>query len=149
MSGRRQVVGRFGRWLPVVLRAVAVAVTLYPALRKFLEYSYRVQQFASYGIPAPELAVPLTGAIEIAAICSLAFGVAGRVGGGALVVGMVVAIVAAGPNPFSVIVLLAAAGVVVLGTGPYSYWDPTPSELRSLIGGATTDPLAARGGESE
>ena len=114
---------------PVILRALAVTITLYPAIRKFAEYSYRVTQFKTYGIPWPELAVPVTGLIELVAIVSIGFGIAGRLGGGALAVGMVVAIVAAGPNPFSVIVLLASLGIVLLGTGPYSYWDLTGAEL--------------------
>jgi uncharacterized membrane protein YphA (DoxX/SURF4 family) len=115
----------------VILRALAVTITLYPAIRKFVEYSYRVTQFETYGIPWPELAVPVTGVIELVAIVSIGFGIAGRLGGGALAVGMIVAIVAAGPNPFSVLVLLASLGIVLLGTGPYSYWDPTVKELVS------------------
>jgi uncharacterized membrane protein YphA (DoxX/SURF4 family) len=121
------------RWLPVVLRVIAVTVTLYPAVRKFLEYSYRVQRFASYGIPFPELAVPLSGVVELLAIGSLTIGVAGRLGAGTLVVTMVVAIASAGPNPFSVLVLAASAGIIVTGTGPYSYWDPTLSDLLGVV----------------
>lgn len=100
----------------ILMRVVAVTITLYPAVRKFTEYSHRVGEFRSYGLPWPELAVPLTGIIELVAI--------------------VVAIVAAGPNSFSVLVLLASAGLCLLGTGPYSYWDPTPGDL---IGGQHTD----------
>lgn len=118
-----------GRFLPGILRALAVTITLYPAVRKFTEYSYRVTQFETYGIPWPELAVPVTGVIELVAIVSIGFGIAARLGGGVLAVGMVVAIVAAGPNPFSVLVLLASLGIVLLGTGPYSYWDPSIEEL--------------------
>lgn len=121
------------RWLPVVLRVVAVTVTLYPAVRKFLEYSYRVQRFASYGIPFPELAVPVSGIVELLAIGSLTLGVAGRLGAGTLVVTMVIAIASAGPNPFSVLVLAASAGLIVTGTGPYSYWDPTLNDVLSVV----------------
>lgn len=128
----RSPAGRVVLWLPVVLRVVAVTVTLYPALRKFLEYSYRVGEFRTYGIPWPEVAVPLTGVIELVAIASIGLGIAGRLGAGALVVGMVVAVAAAGPNPFNVLVLLASAGICLLGTGPYSYW---PLSRRSVMGG--------------
>jgi len=110
--------------LPIVLRLVAIIITLYPAVRKFTEYTYRVSQFEAYGIPWPELAVPLAGVIEIAAVVSIAFGIAGRVGAGLLGGTMVVAIGTAGPNPFSVIVLLASVGLIIIGTGPYSYWTP-------------------------
>lgn len=129
MSSTGRFSGSVGRWLPVLLRVVAVTLTAYPAVRKFLEYSYRVQQFASYGIPWPEVAVPVTGLIELVAIALLAAGFAGRLGAGMLVGGMVVVAVTAGPNPFSVAVLLASAGILVLGTGPYSVWDPTVPDL--------------------
>jgi len=120
---------RLARWLPVLLRVLVVTVTAYPALRKFLEYSYRVEQFRAYGMPWPELAVPVTGVVELVAIVLIAAGVAGRLGAASLVAGMVVAIVAAGPNPASVLVLVASAALVGLGTGPYSHWDPSLPEL--------------------
>lgn len=119
--------------LPVVLRVVAVTIMLYPALWKFLEYSYRVGEFRTYGIPWPEVAVPLTGVIELVAIVSIGLGIAGRLGAGVLVVGMVVAVVAAGPNPFNVLVLFVSAGICLFGTGPYSYW---PLSRRSVMGGS-------------
>lgn len=137
----RSTSGRVARWLPVVLRVVAVTITLYPALRKFLEYPYRVGEFRAYGIPWPEVAVPLTGIIEPVAIVSIGLGVAGRFGAGALVVGMFVAVVAAGPNPFNVLVLFASAGICLLGTGPYSYW---PLSRRSVMGGTERTKSALR-----
>lgn len=133
--------GWLRRWLPFVLRAVTVLVTAYPAVRKFTEYGRRIEAFRTYGLPWPELAVPLTGVVELVAIGPLAAGVAGRLGAGALVAGMLVVFVTAGPNPASALVCLAAAGVVVLGTGPYSYWDPT---LRDLLTPATGDSGAGR-----
>ena len=120
---------RLARWLPVLLRVLVVTVTAYPALRKFLEYSYRVEQFRAYGMPWPELAVPVTGVVELVAIVLIAAGVAGRLGAASLVAVMVVAIVAAGPTPASVLVLVASAALVGLGTGPYSHWDPSLPEL--------------------
>lgn len=121
--------GSLGQRLPVILRVLVVTVTAYPAVRKFLEYSYRVEQFAAYGIPWPEVTVPLTGLIELVAIALIAAGIAGRLGAILLVVGMLVVAVTAGSNPFSIVVLVASAGIVALGTGPYSYWDPTMTEL--------------------
>jgi len=121
--------GRLADGIRLLFRVLVVTVTVYPAFRKFFEYSYRVEQFASYGFPMPELAVPLTGIIEVGAIVMIAAGVAGRLGAAALVVGMVVAIVAAGPNPASVLVLVGSLGILFLGTGPYSYWDPSLSDL--------------------
>ena len=133
MSSLRSVAREPGQLVRLLLRVIAVTVTVYPALRKFFEYSSRVGEFESYGMPFPELAVPVTGVIEIVAILSIALGVAGRLGGSALVAGMIVAIVAAGPNPASVLVLVASAGIALLGTGPYSYWDPTFGELAETV----------------
>ncbi|MFC7325919.1 DoxX family protein [Halorubrum rutilum] len=138
---------RFRRLLPVILRVLAVTITLYPAVRKFSEYSYRVTQFEAYGIPLPGLAVLVTGVVEFVAIVLIGFGVGGRIGGSALAFGMIVAIVAAGPNPFSVLVLFASLGIVLLGTGPYSYWDPTVGEL--LAGLTTGLPTATVGSDSK
>lgn len=129
MSSNRSPLGLLGRWLPVVLRVIAVTITAYPAVRKFTEYSARVEAFTAYGMPWPELAVPLTGVVELVAIALIAVGVAGRLGAGMLAGGMLVVAVTAGSNPFSVAVLVASAGIVVLGTGPYSYWDPTVPDL--------------------
>lgn len=137
MTTEDDAFGGFTGHLAVLLRVVAVTVTLYPAARKFLEYPYRVAKFEAYGFPYPEVAVPVTGVIEILAVVAIGFGVAGRLGAGALGFGMVVAIVAAGPNPFSVLVLVASAGIVLLGTGPYSYWDPTIREILGTVSSGT------------
>lgn len=128
------------RWLPVVFRVVAVVLTAYPAVRKFTEYPARVDAFEGYGLPFPELAVPFTGIVELVAIVSITFGIAGRLGAGGLAVGMVIAIVAAGPNPFSVLVFVSAVGIAVAGTGPYSSWDPT---LGDLVGRLSAERRAA------
>lgn len=124
--------GRVVRWLPAVLRVVAV--TLYLPHRKFLEYPYRAGESRGYGIPWPEVGVPLTGIIELDAIVSM--GIAGRLGAGALGMGMIVAVVAAGPNPFTVLVLFASASICLLGTDPYSYW---PLSRRCVMG--RTEPV--------
>lgn len=147
MSSLPAVTGRVRRGVPILLRLLAVTITLYPAIRKFTEYSYRVSEFQSYGMPWPELTVVLTGLIELAAIVSIAFGIAGRLGAGALAVGMVVAIVAAGPNPFSVLVFLSSVGIYLFGTGPYSYWSPTPGELFESQPTALVPGSASGGGE--
>ena len=138
MSETRQLSEGITRWLPVVLRVVAVTVTVWPAIRKFTQYMYRVQEFASYGVPFPELAVPVSGAVELFAVVSLAGGIAGRLGAFSLLVTMVVAVATAGTSLFSGLMLVASAGILVLGTGPYSYWDPSLAELLN----ATTTSLS-------
>jgi len=142
MTSGRSNRGRFIRWLPLVLRVLAVTITVYPAIQKFLAYSSQVDEFAAYGIPWPAVAVSLSGVVELVAVVSLAFGIAGRLGAGTLASTMLVAIAAAGPNPWNVLVLLASAGVCLLGTGPYSYWTLPASTLSGLparIAGAPGD----------
>lgn len=68
MKASQMSTGKLKCVLQVLLRVVAVTITLYPALRKFTEYSFCVEQFATYGIPWPELLVPLTRVIELVAI---------------------------------------------------------------------------------
>jgi uncharacterized membrane protein YphA (DoxX/SURF4 family) len=70
MTRVQSVSARVGRWVPVVCRAVAVSLTAYPPARKFLQYSDRVERFAAWGFPLPELAVLLSGVVEVVAIVS-------------------------------------------------------------------------------
>jgi hypothetical protein len=46
---------------------------------------------------------------------------------------MVVALLTAGANPFIGLVLVSSLVVTIFGTGPYSYWDPTVSDLVGLV----------------
>lgn len=109
MTGVRSASDGASRWVPVLCRAVAVALTAYPVARKFLQYSDRVSQFETWGFPFPELAVPFSGVVEI------------------------VALVTAGPNVFIGLVLGSSIVVTVLGTGPCSYWDPTLADLAKRV----------------
>ncbi len=133
MTGVRSASAGAGRWVPVLCRAVAVALTAYPAARKFLRYSDRVSQFETWGFPVPELAVPFSGVVEIVDIVSLAFGIAGRLGAITLGATMIVALITAGPNVFIGLVLGSSVVVAALGTGPYSYWDPTLADLAKRV----------------
>lgn len=133
MTRAQSVSATVGRWLPAVSRAVAVSLTAYPAARKFLQYADRVEQFTAWGFPLPEAAVLFSGVVEVVAIVSLAFGIAGRFGAFTLGATMVVALLTAGPNVFIGLVLASCVVVIVFGTGPYSYWDPTVAELGGFV----------------
>lgn len=133
MTRPQSVSATVGRWLPAVCRGVAVSLTAYPAARKFLQYGGRVEQFAAWGFPLPELAVLFSGVVEVVAIVSLAFGIAGRFGAVTLGATMIVALLTAGPNIFIGLVLASCVVVTIFGTGPYSYWDPTVSEVSEFV----------------
>lgn len=133
MTRLHRASGRVARWIPLFCRLIAAMLTTYPAARKFVAYTDRVEQFAVWGVPYPELAVPLSGVVEVVAIVSLVLGIGGRFGALALGGTMIVALLTAGPNVFIALVFVSCIVVVVSGTGPYSYWDPTVAELGRLL----------------
>ncbi|MEA1931238.1 MAG: DoxX family protein [Euryarchaeota archaeon] len=106
-------------------RAVAVGVTFVPALGKFAAYSQQVAEFQMWGIPNPELLVPITGVVQFIAMFMIAVGFAGRYGATALAFVMVVAMSTAGPSRLNIPVFVGCLTIVTLGTGPYSLWDPS------------------------
>lgn len=115
-------------WLPVVLRGLVVLILTPPAVGKFISYSSRAANFAEYGIPAPEITVLLVGALQIFAIVTILAGAAGRLGAVSMVPVMITAMVVDAVNPFNVIVLVGSLGIILLGTGNYSVWDPFQSD---------------------
>ncbi len=117
-------------WLPVMLRAAAVLATLGPALMKIIDYPGQVEFFRSLGIPAPEIMVVLSGAVEMIAIILLVLGAAGRAAALMLLSVVTVAIITAGPNVASILVALSTIGILILGTGRYSLWTPEDRLLR-------------------
>jgi putative oxidoreductase len=135
MNVRGRAVGDI---LPLVCRAVVVLIVAVPAARKFYAYSDRVAQFDAWGIPLPEVAVLAAGTVQVIALLTILLGVGGRFGAAALAVVMTVAMAAAGLDPFNGAVFAAAVVIAVLGTGPYSYWDPSVSALRSADWGRVT-----------
>jgi uncharacterized membrane protein YphA (DoxX/SURF4 family) len=116
-----------GGWLPVVLRGLVAFILTAPAVGKFIEHSSRAANFAEYGIPAPEITVLLVGALQIFAIVTLVTGAAGRLGALTMVPVMLTAMVVDAVNVFNVIVLVGSLGIILLGTGNYSLWDPFQS----------------------
>lgn len=115
--------------LPVLARFAAVGITIFPALRKFIQYQESVAQFEVWGLPWPEAAVLVAGTIEILALATIAFGLGGRLGASALAFVMVVAMSTAGPNLLNGTVFVSSVVIIFLGTGRYSVWDPTVPEI--------------------
>lgn len=111
-------------WLPVVLRGLVALVLTPAAVLKFVDYSAEAAAFAEYGIPAPDITVLVIGAIQLPAALMIAFGVAGRLGALVMVPIMLTAMVTAGVVPANVIVLSGCVGIVFLGTGSHSVWQP-------------------------
>ncbi len=117
-------------WLPLVARAAALIGVAGPMSQKFLDYSGQVAFFTSLGIPQPGVMVIISGLVELAALLMIGLGVAGRLGALMLLGNMTVAVIAGGLNPLSGLVILGCLGVLLLGTGRYSLWQPEEALLR-------------------
>lgn len=113
-----------GGWPPVVLRAIVVLILGPSAVGKFVLYSDRAANFAEYGIPAPEITVLLVGVVQLLAVVTILAGAAGRLGALVTIPIMVTAMVVDAPNAGNVLVLTGCVGLVILGTGNYSTWEP-------------------------
>lgn len=122
--------GGFRQWLAFVARAGAVVGVAGPMAQKFFDYPGQVAFFASLGIPQPGLMVIVSGLVELAAFLMLVLGAAGRLGALLLLGNMTVAVLTAGLNPLSGLVILGCLGVLLLGTGPFSLWRPEETLLR-------------------
>ncbi len=113
------------RWLPLVFRFLVVWQLAWPALSKFVIYGSRVDHFRhDYGIPFPEVMVPVVGTFEMAMVIAALFGLAGRLAAVPMLVIMPVAMATGGINAGNVVVLVGVVGILLLGTGPLSLWEP-------------------------
>ncbi len=112
------------RWLPLVFRFLVVWQLAWPALSKFVIYGSRVEHFRhDYGIPFPEVMVPVVGTFEMTMVIAALFGLAGRLAAVPMLVIMPVAMATGGINAGNVVVLVGV-GILLLGTGPLSLWEP-------------------------
>jgi uncharacterized membrane protein YphA (DoxX/SURF4 family) len=113
------------RWLPLVFRFLVVWQLAWPALSKFVIYGSRVEHFRhDYGIPFPEVIVPVVDTFETAMVIAALFGLAGRLAAVPMLVIMPVAMATGGINAGNVVVLVGCGGILLLGTGPLSLWGP-------------------------
>jgi uncharacterized membrane protein YphA (DoxX/SURF4 family) len=118
-------VGVLWRWLPLVFRFLVVWQLAWPALSKFVLYGSRVGHFRhDYAKPFPDVMVPVVGTFEMAMVIAALFGLAGRLAAVPMLVIMPVAMAAGGINEGNVMVLIGSVGILLLGTGPLSFWNP-------------------------
>ena len=113
------------RWLPLVFRFLVVWQLAWPALSKFVIYGSRVEHFRhDYGIPLPGVMVPVVGTFEMAMVVAALFGLAGRLAAVPMLVIMPVAMATGGINEGNIMVLIGSVGILLVGTGPLSLWEP-------------------------
>jgi uncharacterized membrane protein YphA (DoxX/SURF4 family) len=119
----------FRRYLPWLFRALVLWQLTWPAFSKFVVYDMRVENFMQHGVANPEILVPIVGFFESLTTLGVLVGWAGRLVALPTVVIMLVAIYLTGLSDGNMIVLLGCLGVIFLGTGPLSVWDPEPKML--------------------
>jgi putative oxidoreductase len=124
------------KYLPVLLRAIVVVALALPAFAKFFAYGEQVEAFAGWGLPAPEVMVPVVGVFEVAGLLAVLLGAAARIAALPLIVIMVVALAAAGITVPALAVLLGSLGIAALGSGAFSLW--TPEDQLPLFGQRTS-----------
>ena len=119
------------RWVPSVFRALVLWQLTWPALSKFVLYGSRVEHFRhDYGVPFPEVMVPVVGTFEAAMVIASLFGIAGRFAAVPMMAIMPVEMAAGGVNEGNVMVLIGSVGILLWGTGPLSVWDPEWPSLK-------------------
>ena len=124
-------------WAPIPLRLLFIAM-VGPGSIKLLDYSSQVDFFTELGIPAPEVLVPVVGVIELTAVVLVVFGIAGRLGAALVVPIMLTAMATAEVNVLNTALLVAALGILLLGTGRYTV--KTDRELLDSIRGRSGSP---------
>lgn len=97
-----------------ILRYAIAGMTVVPGLSKFLTYETSVAFFTQLGLPAPELLVPVVGAVEVTSVVLLLVDTWTRVAALSLLPVMLVAAATAGVTWQNVGV--AAAALVLLAT---------------------------------
>lgn len=108
-----------------MFRALVLWQLTWPALSKFVIYGSRVEHFRhDYGIPFPEVLVPVVGTFETAMVIAALFGIAGRLAAVPMMAIMPVAMTTGGVNEGNIMVFIGSVGILLWGTGPLSLWDP-------------------------
>lgn len=129
----KTLVDVFIKRLPYLLCAIAAYIVYDPALQKFTNHSVMTGFFDNLGFPIPEATVLFVGIVEIAAVLSFIFGIGGRWMALILGIEMLVAMATAGRNDNNTIVLICCIGIMLLGTGERSVWQPMEARVRRYI----------------
>ncbi len=120
-------------YLPWLFRALVIWQLAWPALSKVVAYDMRVQDFIHHGVANPEIMVPIVGFFEMLTTLGMLVGFAGRLVALPTVVIMLVAIYLTGLSDGNIMVLIGCIGVMILGTGPLSLWNPEPKTLWRML----------------
>lgn len=120
--------------LPYIFSIFAAGIYFGPATDKlFFNNATQVGMFTQLGFSSPETTVLLVGLFELAAIISFLLGIAGRWVAIAVIIEMLFAMSYFRVVPNNTAVLICAVGVLLLGTGAHSLWQPGEEIFRRFI----------------
>lgn len=120
--------------LPYIFSIFAAGIYFAPATDKlFFNTAGQVGLFTQMGFGSPETTVLLLGLFELAVIISFLLGIAGRWVAIAVIIEMLFAISYVRVLPNNVAVIICAVGVLLLGTGAHSLWQPGEELFRRFI----------------
>ena len=114
-------------WIPLSLRGLLVGGLLQAGLWGGPASPDRIAELAAMDIPSPELVVSVFWLIEAVGLVLILFGVAGRAASLVLLFPQGLTILAAGLTPVRAMALAAMIGILYLGTGIASLWQPEKS----------------------
>ena len=101
----------------LVARGLVAVVFVVSGGMKLLMYSAQVEMFVGWGVPFPELLVPVVGVVEAVAGVAVLVGFLARGAAAVLGVVMIGAFLTAGPSGLNVSSFLLCVVVAVNGTG--------------------------------
>jgi CDP-diacylglycerol--glycerol-3-phosphate 3-phosphatidyltransferase len=118
---RAEVKSLLTRWVPLPLRGVLlVALTLLWLLRS----APSPEWIAGIANSSLEVVVTVGVAVEAACLALILLGIAGRIAAALLLFPLSVTILAGGLTPLRAVALVATIGILYLGTGFASLWQP-------------------------
>jgi len=114
-------------FVPLVIRLIAGLYVMGAGFGKFLNHAQEVRDFHGFGVPLPDLAVPLAGTIEVAGGLLVVIGLLTRPAALLVAANLLAALLTAGINvggTFHLVVgpslMLAMLVLVWTGAGAYS-----------------------------
>jgi CDP-diacylglycerol--glycerol-3-phosphate 3-phosphatidyltransferase len=130
-GARRAVAGNLSsfsstlsRWLPVLLRLLIAAFATGPLSQRFIHYDLQATFYAERGLPAAETSMILLGLLEALALVLLLLGAGGRVAAVLALLLLGVNQPFAGPTFGQIVLIVAYASILFMGTGAFSLWTP-------------------------
>lgn len=137
---RRRFAVVLTRWLPLVLRAVVVALMLWIVVGILRNASGPGALLAWSGVPAPRFVLMAISLLAVAAAVMLALGVVGRLAALVLLFAASANILATGLSIYNGFLLTSAIALMLLGSGVLSCWCPEDAILSRRAGENNKEP---------